>query len=103
MLVKLLGFSRFDGEYEGRTYHQTKLYCELLDEKKDNLVGSMVCEVTVKDELNPPTFAVGNYYRVYYGRPKAYDGKAVAQIEMIVAVDEKDAKKAIDELNQPVF
>ena len=41
MRVKVVGMKRFDGEVEGREYHQTTLYCIEKDFIQDGLVISI--------------------------------------------------------------
>ena len=66
MKILVAGMKRFDGVFEGREYHQTKLHCIEKDVKMEGLVGDRVTIVTVKDEINPPPISVGKEYLVYF-------------------------------------
>ncbi len=69
MKVRVLGMKRFDGEFEGKSYHQTTLFAAVLDEETEGLVGNRVTVVKIPDSLNPPVLEVGKEYVVYFGEP----------------------------------
>lgn len=103
LLVRLVGYRHVDSEYEGKTYHRTRLYCEKLDDRKDNQVGSQVCEILVDDELNPPTFVLGDCYRIFFGQAKAFDGRVSQKVEYVVPVDHEQVEIELSLLAAPRF
>ena len=69
MKVRVIGMKRFDGEVEGKTYHQTTLFAAVLEEETEGLVGNRTTTIKIPDSLMPPVLTIGNEYVVYYGEP----------------------------------
>ena len=53
MKVRVIGMKRFDGEFEGKEYHQTTLHCAVLDEDREGLTGNRVKILKVPDAICP--------------------------------------------------
>ena len=80
MKIQVVGTKRFDGEVEGKQYHQTTLYGIEQDFMQDGLIGYRVTTVKIRDEINPPPLEVGAEYLVYLGQPNA---QGRAKVEFI--------------------
>ena len=95
MRVKVVGMKRFDGEVEGREYHQTTLHCIEKDVMQDGLTGDRVTTVKVKDAINPPPFEIGAEYLIFYGQPNS---RGRADVEFIQKIHEIKGMAADEEV-----
>ena len=77
---------RFDGIIEGREYHQTTLYCAVLDEEVEGLTGNRVTTVKIPDTLLPPVLDVGKEYLIYFGEPNR---RGQAKVDFIAEAPKK--------------
>lgn len=81
MKIQVVGTKRFDGEFEGKAYHQTTLYGIEQDFVQDGLIGYRTVTVKVRDDLNPPPLEVGATYLVFFGQANAQGRSKVEFIQ----------------------